>query len=261
MNRMSFGQYVPGTSPLHKMNGFTKLVCFFLLVAAIILADTFLGYLITAVCILMILHASKISIGTAFSAIRRLWFFFLLILVMNTLFFETEEALWSWWIFHPSITGMQQGAHILLKIILVMLCAHVLTSATSTLELTKSIERLLIPLGWLHIPTGNIAMILGVALQFIPTFLEEAETIMRAQMARGAVFESKKCKDKASGIIPLVLPVFLSAFRRADELSVAMEARGYRTTKKRRTKKLSLQKRDFLAFALSFVLCLIQLIL
>ena len=261
MNRMSFGQYIPGKSPLHKMHAFAKLLSFFLLLAAIILTDTVMGYLLTVVCIFAIVQLSQIGYKAATASIRYLWLFFLFIILMNALFFETQKPLWSWWIFHLSTGGILQGINVVLRVILVMICANVLTSVTSSLEITKAIEILLTPLKWLHIPTGNVAMILGVAIQFIPTFLEETENIKKAQMARGAGFESDRFRDRAASIMPLVIPVFLSAFRRANELSIAMEARGYHPTRRKKMKKISFHRTDILAITLAYGICLMQIIL
>lgn len=261
MPSLSFGQYHTGTSALHRLNGFTKLMCFFLLLAAIILTNSLLGYLLLATVFFLLLSAAKIPFRTALAPLRHLWLFFLFILLMNAFFFETENALWSFWIFHLSKSGILQGVHVVLKVLLVMLCASALTAVTSSLELMKAIEALLAPLSRLHLPTRNIAMILSVSLQFIPTLLEEADTVKKAQLARGASFEGTSLRHRAKSILPLILPIFLAAFRHADTLSVAMEARGYRTTKRKKAKKLSLQKRDFLALALMLSVCLVQFIL
>lgn len=258
---MPAGQYIPHDSILHKMDAFAKLLCFFALLAAIILTDSLLGYLLMTAIVIGLVHISKIGTKTATAAIKRLRLFFLVIFLMNTLFFETETVLIQWGIFSLSLGGMIQGAHVVLRIILVMVCATVLTSVTPPMKLTAAIETLLIPLGWLRIPTGEVAMILGVALQFIPTFIQEADHIKKAQAARGAMFESDRLKDRALSVVPLVVPVFLAAFRRADELSTAMEARGYRGTKQKKRKKTSLHRRDQLAIFIACGMCFIQIIL
>lgn len=257
----SFGQYIYGTSALHCLNGFTKLLCFFLLLVAVLLADSLFGYLLLAGVLCLLFSLATIRFRTAVAPLRHLWLFFLFILLMNAFFFETKDALWSWWIFHLSKGGILQGLRVVLKVILVMLSATVLTTVTSSLELMKAIETFLLPLHWLHLPTRNIAMIFSVSLQFIPHILEEADLVKKAQLARGAVFESTTLRNRAKNILPLVIPIFLAAFRHADTLSTAMEARGYRTTKRKKAKKLSLQKRDFLALALMLFLYLTQFIL
>lgn len=237
MSRLPAGQYVHGTTVLHQLDAFAKLLCFLVLLAAIILTDSLPGFLLMGVFTIALLRLSGLSFRSGTAAIRRLWLFFVVIFLMNTLFFETENTLLSFGIFHVSVRGMVQGATVVLRVILVMICATVLTSVTPPMKLTAAIETLLTPLGWLHIPIGEVAMILGVALQFIPTFIEEADHIKKAQSARGALFESDRLRDRALSVVPLVVPVFLSAFRRADELSTAMEARGYRGASHKKRKK------------------------
>ena len=155
-----------------------------------------------------------------------------------------------------------QGANIVCRVILIMILGNVLTSVTSPIEMTGAMETLLCPLALFGIPVGDVAMILGVALQFIPVFMEETELIQKAQTARGARFESRRLKDRAASVMPLVVPVFLSAFRRADELSVAMEARGYRRSRGRTKRlKVSFRLQDLAALAVSCIICGAQIIL
>lgn len=261
MNQLPAGQYLPGASPLHRLDAFVKLLCFLLLLAAVILTDSLWGFLLMGEIALFLPRLSAVGFPVVLAPIRRLWLFFLVIFLMNTLFFETENALLSLGIFHVSLGGIAQGATVVLRVILVMVFATVLTAATPPMELTAAIETLLTPFGWLGIPIGEVAMILGVALQFIPTLIEEAEQIKKAQIARGALFESDRLRDRARSVLPLVVPVFLSAFRRADELSTAMEARGYRGAKRKKRKKISLGGRELLALLLACGVCLFQIIL
>lgn len=261
MSQLPAGQYIHGTTALHKLDAFAKLLCFLLLLAAVILTDSLPGFLLMILFSVGLLRFSRIGFRSGTAAIRRLWLFFVVIFLMNTLFFETEDPLLSAGIFHVSIGGMVQGATVVLRVILVMVCATVLTSVTPPMKLTTAIETLLTPLRWLHIPVGEVAMILGVALQFIPTFIEEADHIKKAQSARGAMFESDRLKDRAHSVVPLVVPVFLAAFRRADELSTAMEARGYRGASHKKRKKTSLKKQDLLALAFVCGMCIVQIIL
>ena len=260
MSRMPTGFYFPGNSPVHQRNAAVKLLCLLILLAAVVTAHSLLGYCLIAGFILGTVWLSGVGIQNAVRSIARLWLFFLMIFGMNALFFEGGQVLWSWWIFRLSTGGMIQGANVILRVIFLMALCNVLTSTTSPIEITGAIESLLLPFKWIGLPTGDLAMILGVAIQFIPTFLEETDLIKKAQIARGAQLESRRLRDRAASLMPLVVPIFLSAFRRADELSVAMEARGYRRAKGR-TKRLKppLRWEDAAALAVSFGVCAVQI--
>ena len=152
-----------------------------------------------------------------------------------------------------------QGAHVLLRVLLLLLLGNLLTATTSPLAMTDAFQVLLSPLGLLKIPVGQIAMILSVAIQFIPTLFEEADAIRKAQTARGARFDSPKLRHKAAAVLPLAVPIFLAAFKRADELSLAMEARGYRGGRGMGRKKQPAQWQDALAIALCAALCCVHI--
>lgn len=242
MSFLPAGSYREGDSVLHKMDPFCKLLCTLLFLAAVILSRTVPGYVLAAGGLLGVILISRLGLGTALSGIKRMWLFFCLILLMNTAFFETEQIWWQWWIFRFSADGLVQGLQVVLRVAMAMVLGNLLVSTTSPLELVGAMESLMYPLKLIGVPIRDVAMILGVSIQFIPTFSEEAETIRKAQTARGARFESRKLSEKAKSILPLVVPIFLAAFRRADELAMAMEARGYRRTKgkiRKRRRRLS----------------------
>lgn len=229
MNQIPVGMYQPGNSYIYRLKAYVKLLAFFALTVAIILADTLLEYALLLLTISALIYIAKISFRTAFGTISRLKWFFLLIFVMNLCFYAPEEPWAALWILRPSYGGMLQGIHVVLRTMLVLVISNILTVTTTPLALTEGIAVLIKPLKLFKIPTEQIALILSVAMQFIPTLFEEAEMIKKAQTARGARFDSKNWIDKAKAVLPLVIPIFLAAFKRADELSLAMEARGYRT--------------------------------
>lgn len=228
MNDMPMGGYLLGDSFLHKTDGFIKLLCTGLLMAAAILADTILGYLFLGVVLFGIVKCSGIGRKQALSGVRQLWLFLLFIVLMNAFFFEQSTPLWSWWIFRFSIKGVVQGCHAVFHLLFVMVLANLFLATTSPLETSSALEYLMLPLGYLGVPVRDVALVFGVALQFIPTLAQEVQVIKKAQMARSAEFEKGTLLQKAQSVIPLVVPVFVAAFRRADELALAMEARGYR---------------------------------
>ena len=227
------GQYAPADSPLHRLDARAKFFGFLLLTAATILADTVFGYaLIVAVTLLLALSCG-LPLKTAFAPVRRLWSVFVVIFIMNAFFFTTENAFWHWWIITLSKAGMVQGFSVVFRILIILVLSSILTLTTPPMEITGAIQTLLKPLKLVRIPADDIAMIISVAIQFIPTLLQETDTIKKAQIARGARFESKKLRERAAAFLPLLVPIFLSAFKRADELAMAMEARGYRGAKGR----------------------------
>lgn len=262
MNKLPTGRYVVGNSLLHRLDGRVKVICLFLLIAVVIGSSSVSSYVLSvlALCILVLL--SKLPMGYVFGTVRRLWLFFITIFLMNFLFFDTVNSLGSWWIFHPSVAGIKQGLSVVIHVVLVLILSSVLTLTTSPTELTKALESLIKPLKYMGVPTEEVAMILSIAIQFIPTLIEETQTIKMAQIARGARFESNKLNERALSVIPLVIPIFLSAFKRADELSMAMESRGYRNAKNRtKRKKESLVLKDYISIYICLIICIIQYLL
>lgn len=229
-NGLTFtGQYIPGRSILHRLNAGGKLLSFLLLTVAVIAASTFRGYLLLALLAVAIVFLARLSPGQAMGAIPRLWSFLTVIFLMNAFFCKEGEPLFHWWFLRLTQEGMIQGANVALKVIYLMLFSNFLLCVTPPMEITTALAHFMRPLGRLRFPVDEIALILSAALQFIPTLLEETDTIKKAQLARGARFDSRNLLEKAESYLPLIIPIFLSAFRRADELAMAMEARGYRS--------------------------------
>ena len=256
------GRYAFGDSVLHRLDARVKIICLLIMLAIVIGASSASSYGLALSAIGMIILLSKLPLREVFGNIGRLWLFFGTILLMNALFFNTENTLCSWWIFNPSIDGIRQGFSVIVNVVLVLILGNVLTLSTSPTEITTALESLIKPLKLLGVPTEDVAMIISVAIQFIPTLMEETEAIKMAQIARGARFESKKVRERALSFVPLVVPIFLSAFKRADELSLAMEARGYRNAKNRtKRKKEPLKLQDYVAACACGTLCLIQFLI
>jgi energy-coupling factor transport system permease protein len=262
MNRLPIGIYIPGDTFIHRLDSRIKLLGLFITTAAILLVNSILGYSIMFAFILGIILLSGISMKTALNAINKLLLFFVIVLLMNTFFYSPEKPWFSFWIFTPSTLGLLYGIEIVLRLFLVLIASNILTSTTTPMETTHALESLISPFRYLGLPTGQIAMILSIAIQFIPTLSEETDAIRKTQMARGARFDSKKISEKAAAVLPMVVPIFLSAFKRADDLSVAMEARGYRGAKGRTQKKgTPLQRQDLGALGVIFFICLLQIVL
>ena len=262
MNSLPTGLYQPGDSLLHRLDALSKILCLIILLVAVVNTTTILGYAALALLTGLLIRFSGVTPGTALHSAARLGWFFLIILLMNLCFYEPEHPWFSWWIFSPSAEGLMQGVNVVARVFLLLVLSNLLTITTAPLAMTGAMERLLSPLRFLGLPADLVAMILSIAIQFIPTLFEETDNIRKAQTARGARFDSRRLADKATAVLPLIIPIFLAAFKRADELSLAMEARGYRTDVKRSRKKYApLQSRDWLALGLCTVLAAAYVIL
>lgn len=255
MTTLPTGLYLPGTSILHRLCPWNKILCLLLILAATVTVDTLWGYGILALFAALTTVLSGLPADDVLRPVLRLRWFFLVIFLMNLCFYDTADPWFRLWILTPSAGGVMQGAHVALRVMLLLIFSGLLTGTTAPLALTGAMETLLSPLRFLGVPVGQIAMILSVAVQFIPTLLEEADAIRKAQTARGARFDSKRLWDKAGAVAPLAVPIFLAAFQRADELSLAMEARGYRPECPNPRTRASLHGPDIAALLLCAGLC------
>ncbi len=260
MNHVPMGIYTPGNSILHRLDARVKLLCLAALIAALIYAHSLPGYIIMAALTAILAALSGLKLKTAFAPVKRVLPFFAVIFLMNALFNSQGPALWSWWIFNLSTAGAAAGANVVLKLILLMILFNILMSTTAPMKITAALVSLLRPLGYIRIPVADLALMISVALQFIPTLMEETEMIRKAQTARGARFDSPRLKEKAESVLPLVIPIFISAFRRADELALAMEARGYRGGRQQIKKAAGpLDRSDFAAMLVAAAICGLQI--
>jgi energy-coupling factor transport system permease protein len=256
MSRIPAGMYIPGKSFLHRLDPLAKLIGLIILLAAVIAASSPGGYLLLILFIGVLLALSGLPFKLAIAPLRRTYLFFAVIFLMNALFFADVDPLWTWWIFSLSRTGLIQGANVVLRLAIIIIAGHILISTTSPMEITAAFRRLLKPLQYINIPVDIVALIVSVAIHFIPVLAEEVEMIRKAQMVRGARFDSARLRDRAASLLPLVIPVFVSAFKRADELALAMEARGYRGEGRRVSgPEIAFQARDFGALVITLAIC------
>ncbi|NMB25518.1 MAG: energy-coupling factor transporter transmembrane protein EcfT [Firmicutes bacterium] len=224
---ITIGQYIPGDSILHQLDPRTKILVTLLLVIGLFFIDSFWGYGAVAVYIGLAILLSGIPPRFLFRGLRPVLAIIILTFVLNS--FMTEgEPIWQWGFLVLTKDGLVRGGMLAVRLILLIVGTSILTLTTSPIALTDGLESLLNPGKKMGIPAHELAMMMTIALRFIPTLLEEAEKIMKAQMARGADFESGNLIQRAKSLLPLLVPLFVSAFRRADELAVAMEARCYR---------------------------------
>lgn len=246
LNDITIGQYVPGQSVIHKMDPRTKIIGVVLYMIGLFLANDLKGYILVTVFTCAIVLVSGIPIIMLLKGIKPLWI--ILVLTLGLHIFMTEgQLLWQWGFLKITQEGLKQGIFMALRLIYLVTITSLLTLTTTPILLTDGIERVLKAL---FIPVAHeLAMMMTIALRFIPTLIEETEKIMKAQMARGADFDSGGILARAKSLIPLLVPLFLSAFRRADELAMAMEARCYRGGENRtRMKQLQMNSRDYVAF-------------
>ena len=224
---ITLGQYMPGNTLVHRLDPRAKIILTILYIAMIFCVSSPVWYVIPLLYILLATHLSGLKAKNLLKSIKPLRFLLLLTFVLN-LFFPTGETEWlHWGILKMTKEGLMTAIHFAMRLVFLVAGTSILTLTTSPIALSDGIELLLKPLKVIHFPAHELAMMMTIALRFIPTLIEEADKIMKAQMARGADFESGNLLKRAKAMIPLLVPLFVSAFRRAGELAMAMEARCY----------------------------------
>lgn len=242
------GQYFPGSSAIHLLDPRTKIISTILFISSIFLAETYQAYIILAGFIFFMISLASIPLTMVLRSLKPLWIIIVLTLLIHV-FTTPGNILYKAGPLAATQEGVRQGSFMAIRLIFLIVVSSLLTFTTSPIALTDGIERLLNPFKKIGLPAHELAMMMTIALRFIPTLLEETDKIMKAQVARGADFTSGNIVRRARNMIPLLVPLFISAFRRADELAIAMEARCYRGGHQRtRMKELKITKRDWLAY-------------
>ena len=246
MNSMPLGLYEYKKSIVHDSSSFIKLIGFILLIISVIKTSSVYLYLLWILLLFIMIKVSKCDYKTLIDSILKVKWFYIVILLMNFCFFSSSEPYFKLLIFTPSTIGLMQGINMVCRMIILIVLASILASSTTPIEITKGIGMLLYPLQFIGINVYEISMIISIAISFIPILFEEAEDIRKAQMSRGAKLDSKNLIEKGKSIIPFIVPVFISAFKRADDLSIALVSRGYELNRKKKINfKLSLNKNDY----------------
>jgi len=252
---ITIGQYIPGDTPIHRLDPRVKIIITFVFITLLFLVGNYFSYLYIIAFMGLVLAMSRISPKFIFKGLKSLIVIILLTVVLNV-FMTQGEVLYRIWRFTITREGLYQAGFMGLRLIFLITGASLLTLTTSPIALTDGIEKLLSPMKKIGVPAHELAMMMTIALRFIPTLLEETDKIMKAQMARGADFETGNLLNRAKAMVPLLVPLFISAFRRADELALAMEARCYRGGEHRtRMKQLKMESRDYSAMFVTAVLC------
>jgi energy-coupling factor transport system permease protein len=241
---ITIGQYFPGNSPLHRADPRVKILMTFLFMAAIFLVTTYVGFFILTLFTLLTVVISEIPIKYTLKGLKPVLIIIVFTAVLN-LFTVKGTPIFEYGAIHITYEGIDTVVKLVFRLSLLVISASLLTLTTTPMLLTDGIEKLMSPFRRIGLPAHEIAMMMTIALRFIPTLLEETDKIMKAQAARGADFDTGKLIDRAKSFVPVLVPLFVSAFRRADDLAIAMEARCYRGSEGRtRMKQLKLGKVD-----------------
>ncbi len=261
LNNISIGQYFPGDSFLHHMDPRAKIIGTTIFVIAIFLANTALAYGIVAAFTLFTMTISRLPLRLLWASIKPLWIIIVFTLGIHV-FTTPGTMLFEYKFIHITEQGLAMGIQMAARLVFLILFSSLLTYTTSPIRLTDGIEQLLNPFRRIGVPAHELAMMMTIALRFIPTLLDETDRIMKAQSARGADFVTGSIIGRAKNMVPLLVPLFISAFRRADELAVAMEARCYRGGVNRtRMKELSITKYDYIGITAVLIITIILIVL
>jgi energy-coupling factor transport system permease protein len=255
---ITIGQYVHGDSIVHILDPRIKIINTIILITSLFLIANFWGFAIFLGFNLVVIYISKIPLKKVLKGLKPILFLVLLTVILHVFMTRGGEVLFQWKFLRIESEGLYTGTFMASRILLLIMFTSLLTLTTSPLQLTDGIEYILKPLKKIGVPASEISMMMTIALRFIPTLMEEAEKIMKAQKARGADFESGNLIQRAKNLIPLLVPLFISAFRRADELALAMESRCYQGGKKRtRLHIMEIKRRDIIAIIISVALAVV----
>ena len=252
---ITLGQYFPGDTIAHRLDPRTKILLVVLYIVALFCANSLLAYGILALVLAVCVRVSHVGLKSLVRGLKPVVFIIVFTGVLNLFFTPGDHTLVEWGVLRITETGARNALFMVLRIMLLIMGTFLMTYTTSPISLTDGLERLLNWMKKLHVPVHELAMIMSIALRFIPTLIEETDKIMSAQKARGADFESGSIIQKAKALIPILVPLFVSAIRRAEELATAMECRCYHGGEGR-TKLHVLQYagRDYAALALGVVI-------
>ncbi len=245
---ITLGQYFPGNTVVHRLDPRTKLMLTIVYIVALFLAKSMITYAVMLAALAVCIALSKVGLRAILGGMKPIVVVIIITAILNVFYTPSTHYIAQFWIFKVSMEGIWAAFYMILRITMLIAGTFLLTYTTSPILLTDGIESLLNPLKRIKVPVHELAMMMSIALRFIPTLIEETDKIMSAQKARGADFETGNLVRKAKAMIPLLVPLFISAFRRADELAIAMECRCYHGGEGRtRLRQLKYQRRDILA--------------
>lgn len=249
ISNITIGQFVPGDSVIHKLDPRTKIILSFIYIINLFILKSVIGYVMIAFFTLGIILASKLKFIYIYRGLKPVFILVLITAIFNVLMVKGEEVLIPLGFIKIYKEAVILAVKMMVRIVFIVVGTSILTLTTSPIELTDGIEKLLNPFKRFGLPAHELAMMMTIALRFIPTLIDETDKIMKAQKARGADFESGSLIKRAKALIPVLVPLFISSFRRAEELAMAMEARCYRGGEGRtRMKVLRYSKSDAVAY-------------
>ena len=247
---ITLGQYFPGKSWIHKLDPRIKIIATLLFIIELFIVDNFIGFLIAGIVLGILIAVSKVPVSYIMRGLKPILLILIFTFALNR-FMVDGRILWQWKFLKITAEGLEVAVFMAIRLVLLLMGSSMLTLCTRPLALTDGIERLLSPFKKIGLPAHDIAMMMTIALRFIPTLLEEADKIMKAQQARGADFESGGLMKRAKSLIPILVPLFVGAFRIAQDLAMAMEARCYRGGENRtRMNEMKFRKRDYAAIVM-----------
>lgn len=263
---ITIGQYYQTESPIHRLDPRVKLIATFAYIISLFVVHSWTGYLIAAVVVAIVIAASHVPFGYIMRGMKAVMMILMITVIFN-LFLTEGRPLVHFWKLTITYEGVDFASKMAVRLIFLIIGSSLMTLTTTPNQLTDALEDVLGPLKKIHVPVHEISMMMSIALRFIPILMEETDKIMKAQMARGADFESKNLMKKIQSLVPLLVPLFISAFRRANDLAMAMEARCYRGGDGRtKMKPLVYCRRDYAAYALlaayfavCVVLCIVKI--
>ena len=244
---ITLGQFYPAKSPIHRLDARTKIIATLMFIVELFVVNNFWGFLISAAALFTVIAVSKVPVKFIFRGLTAVFLIIIFTFVINMLMVD-GRVLWHWWIFTITYEGLRRAFFMAVRLVLLIIGSSILTLCTKPIELTDGLEKLLRPLSKIGVPSHEIALMMTIALRFIPTLMEETDKIIKAQEARGADFESGNIIQRAKSLIPILIPLFISSFRIAQELALAMEARCYNGGEGRtRMNEIQFGKNDLLA--------------
>ena len=252
---ITLGQYFPGKSVIHRLDPRTKLTMLVVYIVALFLADSWVSYGLMLLFLVTVIILSTIPLKAILRGMKPLVVILIFTGVLNLFFSQEGEVLFKFWILTVTTGGLSRAVMMMSRILMLITGTFLLTYTTSPIALTDGLEALMNPLKKIGVPVHELSMMMCIALRFIPTLIEETDKIMCAQKARGADFETGSLMDRAKALIPILVPLFISAFRRADELATAMECRCYQGGEGRtKMKLLRYHREDVLSYGVGAVL-------
>lgn len=224
---ITLGQYYPGDSWIHRLDARTKIIATLLYIIELFVVNNFWGFLIAAAALLIVIAVSKVPMKFILRGLTAVFLIILFTFVLNV-FMVDGRILWQWRFLKITYEGLMRAFFMAVRLVLLIIGSSIMTLTTKPIELTDGLEKLLKPFSKIGLPSHEIALMMTIALRFIPTLMEETDKIIKAQQARGADFESGNILQRAKSLIPILVPLFVSSFRIAQDLALAMEARCYR---------------------------------